>query len=49
MGKIEAVDMVRKIRDRMYAQTRGKTHEELIRYYRQKAQASSRKTTQPTK
>jgi hypothetical protein len=37
MGKIDAVRMVREIRDRQYAETRGKTRKELQRYYKEKA------------
>jgi hypothetical protein len=42
MEKIRAVEMVRKIRDAHYRATKGKSHEEILRFYRDKAQAFGR-------
>ena len=37
MLKIDAVKMVREIRDAHYRETKGKTYQEVLKYYRTKA------------
>ena len=41
--EIRAVDMVREIRDAMYAETRDMTDEQLLKYFAQKSEALRKK------
>jgi len=48
MSKIDAVRMVREIRDRQYAETKGKTRREVEKYYKEKAKWAFGKVAQET-
>ena len=37
MKKIDAIDIIRSIRENQYKETKGKTNKEIIAYFRQKA------------
>jgi hypothetical protein len=43
---IKTVEMTRRIRDRMYEETRDLSAEELLRYFRQRSEAATRKVEQ---
>ncbi len=42
MKKIKTIDMVRKIRDKQYALTKDMSPDELIQFYRNKAEAANK-------
>ena len=43
---IKTVEMTRRIRDRMYEETRDLSAEELLRYFRQRSEAATREVEQ---
>jgi hypothetical protein len=49
MEKIKTVEMVRHIRDAHYEELKGKSHEEKILFFRQKAHALHEKIQPPPK
>jgi hypothetical protein len=44
--KVDAVGMVRQIRDRLYEETKDMSHEELIAYYRRHGEKSKERLSQ---
>lgn len=48
MEKINAVKMVRKIRDKQYEETKNLSHDELLNYYKQKGEKALKKLRNAT-
>jgi hypothetical protein len=49
MEKINAVEMVRKIRDKQYEETKTMSHEELLKYYKENGRKALSKLRETAK